>query len=205
MRPPRPPLQAAAEGIWPLVGAAPGRGARRCRCPVCLALPARPEDRPRRTQILVREQGSHVRSQGRRRSRALHGAARERDCHLRRRKALDPGAGACAGLSEAPERPCTERSLDNLNTHKPSNDRWLKLHPNVQFHFTPTRASWLNQVEIWFSILQAKPSPRSNSLESTSMPSSRLTTSTPSRSSGPSPRSIKSVSKPVLRINDSGY
>ena len=46
--------------------------------------------------------------------------------------------------------------LDNLNTHKPSNDRWLKLHPNVQFHFTPTRASWLNQVEIWFSILQAK-------------------------------------------------
>jgi DDE superfamily endonuclease len=37
--------------------------------------------------------------------------------------------------------------LDNLNTHKPSNDRWLKRHPNVQFHFTPTRASWLNQVE----------------------------------------------------------
>ena len=46
--------------------------------------------------------------------------------------------------------------LDNLNTHKPRNDRWLKLHSNVTFHFTPTRASWLNQVEIWFSILQAK-------------------------------------------------
>ena len=26
----------------------------------------------------------------------------------------------------------------------------------MTFHFTPTRASWLNQVEIWFSILQAK-------------------------------------------------
>ena len=26
----------------------------------------------------------------------------------------------------------------------------------MQFHFTPTRASWLNQVEIRFSILQAK-------------------------------------------------
>ena len=26
----------------------------------------------------------------------------------------------------------------------------------MHFHFTPTRASWLNQVEIWFSILQAK-------------------------------------------------
>jgi transposase len=33
--------------------------------------------------------------------------------------------------------------LDNLNTHKPKNDRWLKRHPNVHFHFTPTRASWL--------------------------------------------------------------
>jgi transposase len=44
--------------------------------------------------------------------------------------------------------------LGNLNTHKPKNDRWLKRHPNVHFHFTPTYASWLNQVEIWFSILQ---------------------------------------------------
>lgn len=46
--------------------------------------------------------------------------------------------------------------LDNLNTHKPKNDRWIRRHPNVHFHFTPTRASWLNQVEIWFSILQGK-------------------------------------------------
>src|ERR1700741_4548153 len=46
--------------------------------------------------------------------------------------------------------------LDNLSTHKPKTDRWLKRHPNVHFHFTPTRASWLNQVEIWFSILEGK-------------------------------------------------
>jgi transposase len=46
--------------------------------------------------------------------------------------------------------------LDNLNTHKPKNDRWLKRHPNGHFHYTPTRASWLNQVEIWFSILEGK-------------------------------------------------
>src|SRR6266446_3318052 len=45
--------------------------------------------------------------------------------------------------------------LDNLNTHK-KNERWLKRHPKVHFHFTPTRASWLNQVEIWFSILQGQ-------------------------------------------------
>lgn len=46
--------------------------------------------------------------------------------------------------------------LDNLNTHKPKDDRWLAQHPNVHFHFTPTHASWLNQVEIWFSILSRK-------------------------------------------------
>jgi transposase len=45
--------------------------------------------------------------------------------------------------------------LDNLNTHKPKNDRWLARHPNVHFHYTPTRASWLNQVEIWFSIMSS--------------------------------------------------
>ena len=43
--------------------------------------------------------------------------------------------------------------LDNLNTHKPNDDRWLKRHPNVHLHFTPTYSSWLNQVECWFSIL----------------------------------------------------
>jgi len=43
--------------------------------------------------------------------------------------------------------------LDNLNTHKPKCDRWLKRHPQVHLHFTPTYASWLNQVEIWFSIM----------------------------------------------------
>jgi transposase len=43
--------------------------------------------------------------------------------------------------------------LDNLSTHKPKRDIWLTRHPNVHFHYTPTHASWLNQIEIWFSIL----------------------------------------------------
>ncbi len=43
--------------------------------------------------------------------------------------------------------------LDNLSTHKPKHDRWLARHPLVHFHYTPTHASWLNQVEVWFSIL----------------------------------------------------
>jgi transposase len=45
--------------------------------------------------------------------------------------------------------------MDNLNTHK-KNESWLKKHPGVSFHFTPTRSSWLNQVETWFSILQGQ-------------------------------------------------
>jgi transposase len=43
--------------------------------------------------------------------------------------------------------------LDNLKTHKPKRDGWLARHKNGHFHFTPTHASWLNQVECWFSIL----------------------------------------------------
>jgi transposase len=45
--------------------------------------------------------------------------------------------------------------LDNYSTHKKC-DAWLAVHPNVHFHFTPTSASWLNQVEIWFGILSRK-------------------------------------------------
>src|ERR1700751_4577651 len=45
--------------------------------------------------------------------------------------------------------------LDNLNTHKKC-EPWLKKHPKVHFHFTPTRSSWLNQIETWFSILQSQ-------------------------------------------------
>lgn len=45
--------------------------------------------------------------------------------------------------------------MDNYCTHK-RNEEWLAKHPNVFFHFTPTSASWLNQVEIWFGILSRK-------------------------------------------------
>ncbi len=46
--------------------------------------------------------------------------------------------------------------LDNLSTHKPRRDLWLARHPNVHFHYTPIHASWLNQIEVWFSILSGK-------------------------------------------------
>lgn len=43
---------------------------------------------------------------------------------------------------------------DNYSTHKaPTIKRWLARNPRFHIHFTPTHASWLNQVEGWFSIL----------------------------------------------------
>src|SRR5690606_17525580 len=45
--------------------------------------------------------------------------------------------------------------LDNYCTHK-RNEDWLAKNPRVHFHFTPTSARWLNQVEIWFGILSRK-------------------------------------------------
>ena len=35
--------------------------------------------------------------------------------------------------------------LDSYGTHKKC-DAWLLRHPKVRFHYTPTSASWLNQV-----------------------------------------------------------
>src|SRR5918995_5141744 len=47
--------------------------------------------------------------------------------------------------------------LDNLSAHKaPPVQRWLLRHPRVQFHFTPTNASWLNLVERFFGLLTEK-------------------------------------------------
>lgn len=129
---------------------------------------------------------------------------------MRGRKALDPGLGTSAGLSETAQRQIPDRAksrlqatrhdhavcsaevatgkivathskprrrvefldfmdrvtaafpnrqlhvvLDHLSTHK-QNEEWLKVHLNAKFHFTPTSASWLNQVEVWFSILQGQ-------------------------------------------------
>ena len=43
---------------------------------------------------------------------------------------------------------------DNLSTRGTDEvEQWLTDHPRWSFQFTPTHASWLNQVEIFFSIL----------------------------------------------------
>lgn len=43
---------------------------------------------------------------------------------------------------------------DNLSIHKDKRIKeWLRKKRKIKLHFTPTYSSWLNQVEIWFSIL----------------------------------------------------
>ena len=44
--------------------------------------------------------------------------------------------------------------VDNYATHKHAKvRRWLAARPRYHVHFTPTYASWLNQVERWFGII----------------------------------------------------
>jgi len=47
--------------------------------------------------------------------------------------------------------------IDNYTTHKHAKvRRWLAARPRYHVHYTPTYASWLNQVEIWFNIITQK-------------------------------------------------
>ncbi len=47
--------------------------------------------------------------------------------------------------------------VDNLSAHTTAKvEAFLEANPHVQLHFTPTHASWLNQVELFFSILERR-------------------------------------------------
>lgn len=47
--------------------------------------------------------------------------------------------------------------MDNYSTHKtPAVKRWLTHHPRFVVHFTPTSASWINQVERFFAEITEK-------------------------------------------------
>ena len=47
--------------------------------------------------------------------------------------------------------------MDNYATHKtPKIKAWLARRPHWHIHFTPTSASWINQVERWFAELTRK-------------------------------------------------
>ena len=45
--------------------------------------------------------------------------------------------------------------MDNYAAHKhPNVKAWLASNPRIHVHFTPTSWSWLNLVEVWFSIIE---------------------------------------------------
>jgi len=45
--------------------------------------------------------------------------------------------------------------MDNYAAHKhPAVRTWLAANPRVHVHFTPTHASWMNLVEVWFSLIE---------------------------------------------------
>jgi hypothetical protein len=60
----------------------------------------------------------------------------------------------CAWRYRAGEVHCV---VDNASYHSTAEVKaWLAAHPRFRFHYTPTHASWLNQIEVWFSILSRK-------------------------------------------------
>ncbi len=45
--------------------------------------------------------------------------------------------------------------MDNYAAHKHANVKaWLRANPRIICHFTPTHASWMNLVEVWFSLIE---------------------------------------------------
>lgn len=47
--------------------------------------------------------------------------------------------------------------IDNLSAHTTAKvGEFLNANPHVHLHFTPTHASWVNQVELFFSILERR-------------------------------------------------
>jgi len=103
--------------------------------------------------------------------------------------------------------------LDNVSTHKTAAVReWLDQHPRITFHFTPTSASWMNQVETWFGIL-TRQAIRRGSFRSVKELVARIEAFTQSWNSGASPFTwvrtadeilAKAVRKPRA-ISESGH
>ncbi len=56
--------------------------------------------------------------------------------------------------TEVPDHLDVHLVCDNYGTHKtPAITKWLTAHPRFHMHFTPTGASWINQVERWFGFI----------------------------------------------------
>jgi putative transposase len=62
-----------------------------------------------------------------------------------------------------PSRRTLHIVIDNYGTHTSHLvTEWIDTHTDVKLHFTPSHASWLNQIELWFSILYRRALQRSD-------------------------------------------
>ena len=103
--------------------------------------------------------------------------------------------------------------LDNVSSHKtPAVREWLDAHRRVSFHFTPTSASWMNQIETWFGIL-SRQAIRRGSFHSVKELAERISTFTDTWNEGGTPFTwvktadeilAKAVRKPRA-ISESGH
>lgn len=58
-------------------------------------------------------------------------------------------------VAQQPRRREVHIIADNLSAHKTERVRtFLRDHPRVHLHYTPTYSSWLNQVELWFAKIE---------------------------------------------------
>ncbi len=130
--------------------------------------------------------------------RACRGTATRSSCASSNRSPRPTRGGGCAWW------------WTNYATHNhPAVRAWLARNPRIALHFTPTSGSWLNLVEIFFSIITGRPSgaaasPASRTSSPPSDASSTAGTSAANPSPGPRPRTTYSataapVKEPRLR------
>lgn len=103
--------------------------------------------------------------------------------------------------------------MDNYATHKtPQVQRWLAKRPRYQVHFTPTSASWLNQVERFFAEITEKRI-RRNAFHSVKALEQAIQDYLEHHNQNPQPFQwtadadliLSRVAKVCKRINDSGH
>jgi transposase len=111
--------------------------------PLAAGRPARQEEHYRRHGTLAILAGLHVRT-----GQIL--------VHVRRRRSGHEFVALLRALRARYPRGRLVVVLDNLSIHTtPEVRQWLAEQKGaVRFEFLPLHASWLNQIEIWFSILQ---------------------------------------------------
>ena len=129
-----------------------------------------------------------VRHQSRRRVFVVSGPPRELGGVQRRREDWDPSEEPCQPDQTGPtcsvnfvefladldrqvpahlELHCI---IDTLSAHDtPGVETFLDAHPRAFLHRTPTHASWLNQVEMWFSILTRQLLPTAEFADTTNL------------------------------------